>query len=114
MSSAWISCSATSNSDAAEFARSNLLCRRCSLFTVRSVFRRIIAEAPPGKEAGPANLEIFANQSHAERALADLAQGPTGAHISPRTRQVFRKLRPLLLERLAQAANPDAALNQFV
>ena len=81
---------------------------------VRSVFRRIIAEAPPGKEAGPANLEIFANQSHAERALADLAQGPTGAHISPRTRQVFRKLRPLLLERLAQAANPDAALNQFV
>jgi glutamate-ammonia-ligase adenylyltransferase len=81
---------------------------------VRSVFRRIIAEAPSGQPAGPVNLGIFANQSHAERAMTDLAQGPSGAHISPRTKQVFRKLRPSLLDELSKAADPDATLNQFV
>jgi glutamate-ammonia-ligase adenylyltransferase len=84
------------------------------MVTVRSIFRRIIAEAPPGKEADPNHHRIFASPSHADRAMADLAQGPSGTHVAPRTRQVFRKLRPLLLDRLAQAADPDAVLNQFV
>jgi glutamate-ammonia-ligase adenylyltransferase len=81
---------------------------------VRSVFRRIITEAPRSKEAEPVNLGIFTNQSYAERAMTELAQGPRGAHVSPRTRQVFRKLRPLLLGQLANAADPDKTLNQFV
>src|SRR6266571_6803538 len=59
-------------------------------------------------------LDIFSNQKRAAKALADLAQGPTGFHIAPRTRQIFRKLRPVLLEWLAKAADPDATLNQFV
>ncbi len=84
------------------------------MVAVRSVFRRIIAEAPPGKGTETINLGIFANQSHAERAMADLAQGAGGGHVSPRTRQVFRKLRPLLLDQLSKTAEPDAALNQFV
>src|SRR5207249_2443098 len=41
-------------------------------------------------------------------------QGHTGFHIAPRTRQIFRKLRPVLLDWLAKAADPDATLNQFV
>jgi len=81
---------------------------------VRSVFRRIITEAPADKAAEPLALAFFADRSRAERAMTDLGQGPSGAHVSPRTRQVFRKLRPLLLQRLAQAADPDATLNQLV
>ena len=85
-----------------------------NMLAVRSVFRRIIAEAPPGKRIETINLGIFANQSHAERAMAALAQGSSGAHVSPRTRQVFRKLRPSLLDELSRTADPDAILNQFV
>src|SRR5437016_6159428 len=47
-------------------------------------------------------------------AREDLAQGPTSFHIAPRTRQIFRKLRPVLLGWLTKAADPDATLNQFV
>jgi glutamate-ammonia-ligase adenylyltransferase len=43
-----------------------------------------------------------------------LAQGPPRAHVSPRTRQIFRKLRPLLLGSLPKIADPDATLNRFV
>jgi glutamate-ammonia-ligase adenylyltransferase len=98
------------------FASSEAFMTRLEQHTsaVRSVFRRIIAEAPSGQPAGPVDLGTFANQSHAERAMTDLAQGPSGAHISPRTKQVFRKLRPSLLDELSKAADPDATLNQFV
>ena len=46
--------------------------------------------------------------------MAALAQGSSGAHVSPRTRQVFRKLRPFLLDEFSRTADPDATLNQFV
>src|SRR5881398_1629779 len=80
--------------------------------TVRSIFERVIS----GTHAEPAkiDLEIFSNQKRAAKALADLAQGPASFHIAARTRQIFRKLRPVLLEWLAKAADPDATLNQFV
>src|SRR5213083_2514895 len=80
--------------------------------TVRSIFERVIS----GTHAEPAkiDLEIFSNQKRAVKALADLAQGPASFHIAPRTRQIFRKLRPVLLEWLATAADPDATLNQLV
>src|SRR5213082_325230 len=80
--------------------------------TVRSIFERVIS----GTHAEPAkiDLEIFSNQKRAAKALADLAQGPASFHIAPRTRQIFRKLRPVLLEWLAKAADPDATLNQLV
>src|SRR5216110_3518776 len=80
--------------------------------TVRSIFERVIS----GTHAEPAkiDLEIFSNQKRAAKALADLAQGPARFHIAPRTRQIFRKLRPVLLEWLAKSADPDATLNQLV
>ncbi len=77
---------------------------------VRSIFRRVISEA----EAKPIDLAIFSDQKRATKALADLAQASVSFHIAPRTRQIFRKLRPLLLDWLAKAADPDATLNQFV
>ena len=84
------------------------------MLAVRSVFQRIIVDAPRGKEIAPIDFEVFANQPQAERALAELTQGPSGTHVAPRTRQVFRKLRPLLLGQLAKTADPDSALTQFV
>src|SRR5438105_2995394 len=80
--------------------------------SVRSIFERVIS----GTHAEPAkiDLEIFSNQKRAVKALADLAQGPASFHIAPRTRQIFRKLRPVLLEWLGKAADPDATLNQLV
>ncbi|PYL57758.1 MAG: glutamine-synthetase adenylyltransferase, partial [Verrucomicrobia bacterium] len=83
------------------------------MLTVRAVFRRLIAEALPDKKGEPVDSGIFANQSDAGKALTGLGQGPSGAHVSPRTRQAFRKLRPLLLAQLAKTADPDATLNQF-
>src|SRR5216117_2404474 len=79
---------------------------------VRPIFQRIISVT--AVEPVKIDLDIFSDQKRAAKALADLAQGPTGFHIAPRTRQIFRKLRPVLLDWLAKAADPDATLNQFV
>ena len=79
---------------------------------VRSVFQRVITETHV--EPVQPNRAIFSDQKRAAKALGDLAQGPTGFHIAPRTRQIFRKLRPVLLEWLTRSADPDTTLNQFV
>jgi glutamate-ammonia-ligase adenylyltransferase len=82
---------------------------------VRPIFQRIVSgtcTAPAGSPK-PDDLEIFTDQKRAAKALSDLVQG-AGFHIAPRTRQVFRKLRPDLLRWLAKTADPDATLNQFV
>src|SRR5947208_3134358 len=83
---------------------------------VRPIFQRIISEtsAAPTKSHEMDDLEIFSAPKRATKALTDLAQGAAGFHIAPRTRQIFRKLRPLLIGWLAKAADPDATLNQFV
>src|SRR6266566_1070899 len=79
---------------------------------VRPIFQRIISVT--AVEPVKISLEIFNDQKRAAKALADLAQSPTSFHIAPRTRQIFRKLRPVLVGWLAKAADPDATLNQFV
>jgi len=85
---------------------------RENMRAVRSIFQRVIS----GTHAEPAQIDLalFSDQKRAAKALGDLAQGRTTFHIAPRTRQTFRKLRPLLLEWLARSADPDATLNQFV
>ena len=81
---------------------------------VRTIFRRVIsAPSGPAERAGE-SLQIFRDEKAAAKSLADLAKGPGGFHVAPRTRQVLRNLRPLLFRWLAQAADPDAALNQFI
>jgi len=79
---------------------------------VRSIFERVISERP--QESHIVDLSIFADEKRATKALSDLAKGTTASHVAPRTRQVFRKLRPFLLASLAKTADPDATLNQFV
>jgi glutamate-ammonia-ligase adenylyltransferase len=79
---------------------------------VRPIFQRVISE--PSAEPTKIDLEIFEDQKHAAKALADLAQGPASFHVAPRTRQIFRELRPVLLDWLRKAADPATTLNQFV
>jgi glutamate-ammonia-ligase adenylyltransferase len=81
---------------------------------VRSVFRRVISSPAPGTESIAESLHIFRDEKAAAKSLADLAKGTGGLHIAARTRQVLRNLRPPLFRWLARAADPDAALNQFI
>jgi Glutamine synthetase adenylyltransferase len=83
---------------------------------VRPIFQRIVSGTSTASARSPKgnDLEIFSDQKRAAKALSDLVLGAAGFHIAPRTRQIFRKLRPALLEWLAKTADPDATLNQFV
>src|SRR5438067_608574 len=80
--------------------------------SVRPIFQRIIYETPAG--LAKINLEIFNDPKRAAKALGDLERGSRSFHIAPRTRQISRKLHPILLDWLAKTADPDATLNQFV
>jgi glutamate-ammonia-ligase adenylyltransferase len=84
--------------------------------SVRPIFQRIISKtpAPAGTSAKANDLEIFGDQKRAAKAFTDLAKSAAGFHIAPRTRQIFGKLRPVLIGWLAKTADPDATLNQFV
>jgi glutamate-ammonia-ligase adenylyltransferase len=83
---------------------------------VRPIFERIISKTPatPAEPLEANHLEIFTDQKRAAKAFTDLAQSAAGFHIAPRTRQIFGKLRPVVVGWLAKAADPDATLNQFV
>jgi glutamate-ammonia-ligase adenylyltransferase len=81
---------------------------------VRAIFRRVVRDAAPAKDAGAADLTKFRDEGQARKNFAQLGQGAAGFHVAPRTRQIFRKLRPVLLTWLGRAADPDATLIQFV
>ena len=80
---------------------------------VRAIFRKNVADFE-GTGGGAPSYAIFRDQTRAEKSFGELAQGPARFHVAPRTRQVFRKLRPLLLQQLAKTADPDATLNQLL
>lgn len=80
---------------------------------VRPIFERIVSKTPTAQSA-PSGLKIFRDEKRATRALSSLAESATGFHIAPRTRQIFGKLRPVLIEHLPHVADPDATLNLFV
>src|SRR6266705_478789 len=84
--------------------------------TVRSIFERVISgtHAEPAKTHAVNDLAIFNEQKRAAKAFIDLEKSAAGFHIAPRTRQIFGKLRPVLIEWLTKSADPDATLNQFV
>src|SRR5437879_556524 len=79
---------------------------------VRSVFDRVISSAPT--ETASPDLKSFKDEKSATRSLGDLLKPTSASHVAPRTKQVFAKLRPALLDQIAETADPDATLNQFV
>ena len=78
---------------------------------VREIFNRLVASAT---SAPALDLTIFSDKSSATRSLNELARGSTSFHVAPRTRQIFGRLRPLLLEQLSGCADPDATLTAVV
>jgi [glutamine synthetase] adenylyltransferase / [glutamine synthetase]-adenylyl-L-tyrosine phosphorylase len=79
---------------------------------VRSIFARVISTTPA--EAVLPDLSVFKDEKSALRSLTDLVKATPASHIAPRTRQIFKKLRPFLIEWFGKVADPDATLNQFV
>jgi len=79
---------------------------------VRTIFDRVILSAPT--EGALPDLKLFKDEKSAARSLADLLKPTSASHVAPRTKQVFAKLRPALLDQIAKTADPDATLNQFV
>src|SRR5207302_10170893 len=73
---------------------------------------RVILSAPT--EGALPDLKLFKDEKSAARSLADLLKPTSASHVAPRTKQVFAKLRPALLDQIATTADPDAVLNQFV
>lgn len=78
-----------------------------SMAEVRQIFRRVIAT---GQAPAVSRLDFFTDPPRAEKTLAELGQSSASFHVAPRTRQIFRKLHPLLLAELARVADPDATL----
>ena len=79
---------------------------------VRLIFDRVILSAPT--EGALPDLKLFKDEKSAVRSLADLLKPTSASHVAPRTKQIFGKLRPALLDQMAKTADPDAVLNQFV
>ena len=80
--------------------------------SVRPIFERIISESPA--QSAKITVEFFRDAKRAEKALTELERGATSFHVGTRTRQIFQKLRPILLDRISKAADPDSTLNQFL
>src|SRR6266550_1651467 len=80
--------------------------------SVRPIFQRIISESPA--QPPKITIEFFTDAKRAEKALTELERGATSFHVATRTRQIFQRLRPILLDWIAKAADPDATLNQFL
>ncbi|MGI9114628.1 MAG: hypothetical protein ACR2FX_06260 [Chthoniobacterales bacterium] len=78
---------------------------------VREIFHRLVAS---GTATPAVDLRMFGDQPRATRALNELARGSSSFHVAPRTRQIFGRLRPLLLEELSRCADPDATLTAIV
>jgi [glutamine synthetase] adenylyltransferase / [glutamine synthetase]-adenylyl-L-tyrosine phosphorylase len=78
---------------------------------VREIFHRLVES---GRPVPAVDLRIFSDQSRATRSLNELARGSSSFHVAPRTRQIFGRLRPLLLEQLHHCADPDATLTAVV
>src|SRR6266480_511309 len=80
--------------------------------SVRPIFQRIISESPARPDK--ITVEFFKDAKRAEKALRELERGATSFHVATRTRQIFQRLRPILLDWIAKVADPDATLNQFL
>lgn len=79
----------------------------------RSVFERVM-QAREEKEAAPPDLSFFSDAAAGAKNLADMGGGGGSALISPRTKQLFARLEPALLQALRGVADPDSALRRLV
>jgi [glutamine synthetase] adenylyltransferase / [glutamine synthetase]-adenylyl-L-tyrosine phosphorylase len=81
--------------------------------TVREIFHRLLqsrSAVPVQKH----DRDFFENPPEADKTLHRLRDGRSDLHVSARTRRLYEKLEPELLQWLARMADPDATLSRFV
>jgi glutamate-ammonia-ligase adenylyltransferase len=98
---------------AADPADALLTTLRRHMDSVRAVFERVM-RGDGGVQTAPPDLSFFADPDAAKKNLEDLGEGGGRALISPRTRRLFGRLAPPLVETLQTVADPDAALTRMV
>jgi [glutamine synthetase] adenylyltransferase / [glutamine synthetase]-adenylyl-L-tyrosine phosphorylase len=79
---------------------------------VRTIFERLFKST--GVAHAKRDLSAFRDPENAARSLKALREGPANVHVAPRTRRLFGKLEPELLDQCAHVADPDATLKRFV
>lgn len=87
---------------------------RAEMRVVRAIFTRVVVQTRPVQDPLEGALSAFRDPIQATKLFAQLGQSATGFHVAPRTRQIFRKLQPLLLDWLKRSPDPESTLTQFV
>ena len=80
---------------------------------VRAIFDKFLRGGPE-KSAPGRDLGFFQDAAAAEKELEELGRPGSAGHVSPRTRKLYGKLEPVLLDGLRGLADPDLALHGFV
>lgn len=83
---------------------------------VRETFESFLSGGNGGNGSHPAppTADFFADAEAGRRMLDALGSESNQRHVAPRTRRLYRRLEPLLLQELSQCADPDQALAFFV
>ncbi len=80
---------------------------------VHAIFEKFL-RGNADRPAPARDIAFFEDSPAAERELAALGSPDTAGHVAPRSRKLYARLEPLLLDRLRSLAEPDAALRRFV
>jgi len=108
--------------EARELLARNLGCAKSSEFetrlsahtdTVRRVFESVVRLSGEDRTAAR-DLSCFSDRGQAERNLTDLGDGSGSRLVAPRSKKLFARLEPRLIELLGAVADPDAALTRLV
>jgi [glutamine synthetase] adenylyltransferase / [glutamine synthetase]-adenylyl-L-tyrosine phosphorylase len=82
---------------------------------VRTIFDKVLRSGEGvGAVEVASDLSFFRDPQQAAKTLASVSEGSPGAHVAPRTKRLFAKLEPLLLDWLKNIADPDVTLARFV
>jgi glutamate-ammonia-ligase adenylyltransferase len=87
---------------------------RGQMQAVRLIFKRVVGETALVRPQEEADFSRDLYQDQSTNLFGQSGQRGSGFHVAQCTRQIFRKLRPQLLEWIGGAADPDATLIQFV
>ena len=86
---------------------------RAHTSAVRSIFDQLL-KSKEDRPRAKLKLDAFKDPDSAVKTLVALRDGPSNVHVAPRTRKLYAKLEPELLNACSHVADPDAALNRFV
>lgn len=79
---------------------------------VREIFEAVMKS--DSEETVIHDVAFFEDPVRAQKSLQELGEGSGSSLVSPRTRKLFGRLEPELLQAIENAADPDATLTRFV